>query len=42
MSFEKSSLKIPSVTPNWNLDSWLYVPTAGSQGQMKPVPVIVM
>lgn len=39
MAFEKSTIKIPSVTAGWNLDVWQYIPTRKSS---KPLPVIVM
>ncbi|KDR78660.1 hypothetical protein GALMADRAFT_223915 [Galerina marginata CBS 339.88] len=39
MSFTKSTIKIPSATNGWKLDTWEYLPT----GQFsKPFPVIVM
>ncbi|TFY79249.1 hypothetical protein EWM64_g4762 [Hericium alpestre] len=38
--FEMTTVKVPSVTPNWNLDVWKYVPAGASSS--KPVPVIVI
>ncbi|KAF7317270.1 Hydrolase-4 domain-containing protein [Mycena chlorophos] len=39
MSFERTTLKIPSATQGWALDAWQYVPASTST---KPLPVIVM
>ncbi|KAL6298647.1 alpha/beta-hydrolase [Sparassis latifolia] len=36
--FTKATWKIPSVTPEWNLDAWCYLPDQHS----KPCPVIIM
>jgi len=40
MVFEKTTIKIPSVTKGWNLDTRCYLPSGIEAG--KPVPVIVM
>ncbi|KAJ7183609.1 alpha/beta-hydrolase [Mycena filopes] len=39
MSFKKTSLKISSSQPGWELDAWKYLPMAEG---VKPPPVIVM
>ncbi|OCH94839.1 alpha/beta-hydrolase [Obba rivulosa] len=36
--FVKTSIKIPSCLPDWNLDAWRYLPKQAS----KPYPVIIM
>ncbi|CAA7267445.1 unnamed protein product [Cyclocybe aegerita] len=38
-SFEKTTIQIPSKTPEWNLDTWRFLPAGG---YAKPYPVIVM
>ncbi|KAJ7048320.1 hypothetical protein C8F01DRAFT_1267713 [Mycena amicta] len=40
MSFEKTSVKIPSARKGWNLDAWQYLPASASAST--PLPVIVM
>ncbi|KAJ3540485.1 hypothetical protein NM688_g6222 [Phlebia brevispora] len=36
--FVRTNIKIPSLTPKWNLDAWCYLPKAGRA----PHPVIIM
>ncbi|OJT03350.1 hypothetical protein TRAPUB_6019 [Trametes pubescens] len=41
--YQKSQVSIPSVTPNWSLDAWKYLPSG--HGKQKPPqgwPVIIM
>ncbi|KAF7327252.1 Hydrolase-4 domain-containing protein [Mycena kentingensis (nom. inval.)] len=39
MSFERTTLRIPSARTGWNLDTWQYLPSSASTS---PLPVIVM
>jgi len=41
MAFEKTTVKIASATPGWDLDTWCYLPTSKA-GDTKPKPVIIM
>ncbi|KAF8512482.1 alpha/beta-hydrolase [Gautieria morchelliformis] len=44
MSFERITVKIPSATPDWNLDAWKYIPTVTNEGTPRhgPYPVIIL
>ncbi|CAK5269931.1 unnamed protein product [Mycena citricolor] len=42
MAFVKSTLKIPSLRPGWDLDAWKYMPASISTSAPTPLPVIVM
>ncbi len=41
LNFEKTDIKIPSTTADWNLDAWKYLPKAPLSGG-KGRPVVVM
>lgn len=38
--FERTSVKIPSKTPGWDLDAWRYLPQTKSTP--KGLPVVIM
>lgn len=39
MAFERTTIKIPSTTSGWDLDTWRYFPTGSAS---KPLPVVIM